>query len=438
MISRRVSTILFVLTLSVVGVGALLGLLHSGRAQAQVNSITRYVSPGANCGVVTPCYGSVQVAVDSSDNGDIIKVSQGVYTNTGDNVLVITKSLSVLGGFSTVDWGDSSPQKQQSILNGEDERRVVYLSGGGIDKITLSGLTIKNGSTLTGGGSGLLIVSGTVEVANSLITDNDATKGSDNFGGGVAISGSVVALINNAIIDNLAGSGAGLSINGSDVRVIGNEIRGNKAITGGGFHIFGQATLVLNDNRIINNEAKAGRGPGLLLDEAGFIDGINNIVADNGDSQGDGEGINVWAGTINARHWTLANNDAYGLVISNGVVNLVNTIVAGHSIAGLFGDFVEANTTLFFNNKSNCTSGATCSGSLEGDPAFVDPSTYDYHITHDSAAVNAGIDALVRTDIDGDVRPSGEGFDIGVDEISFSYYLPFALNVISTTIGANK
>ena len=435
MIARRVFTILFVFSSAALGIAALVGLLGSGRAQA--NSTTRYVSPNGNCGVVTPCYGSVQAAVDAAAAGDIIKVSQGVYTNTGDNVLVITKSLSVVGGYSTIDWGESRPAERQSILDGEDERRVVYLPGFTPVEVTLSGLTVKNGSTLTGGGSGLLIISSSVDVEYSLITANDATQGKDNFGGGVAISGGIVSLVNNTISENQAGSGAGLSINGAETTITRNDIRGNKAITGGGLHIFGKATLVLDDNMIIKNEAKFRRGSAILLDEEGFIEGDNNIVADNGDSKADGEAINVWSGTLNARHWTVANNDAYGIVASNGAVNLVNTIVSGHSIAGLFGDFVDANVTLFFNNNVDCTSGATCENSLEGNPSFVNPSQFDYHITHQSAAINAGIDAGVTVDIDGDVRPTGDGFAIGADEINFVTYLPSMLNVFALTNGSN-
>lgn len=436
MISRRISTIIFILALSVSFIAAFLGLLHTNRAKA--NSFTLYVSPDGECGVVIPCYGSIQAAIDAAAEGNNIKVSQGIYTSTDDNVLVITKSVSVLGGYSTENWGESLPQEQPSTVDGEGVRRGAYLKGSGINKITLSGLTITNGHTLTGGGSGILIVTGPVEVANCLISSNIATEGNDNFGGGVAILGGFVTLTGNAIFDNEAGSGAGINVNGSEAVLSGNEIRGNTAITGGGLHILGNTTLTLNGNKIIDNEAKTGRGPAILLNEGAFIEGDNNIVADNGDNQGTGEGINVWSGTINGRHWTLANNDTIGLVASNGSVTLVNSIVAGHSTAGLFGDVIEADTTLFFNNNSNCSSGASCSESLEGDPAFADPSHYDYHITKGSAAFDKGIDADVRTDIDGEVRPAGDGFDIGADEYHFSVYLPTALNLISPTIGGNQ
>ena len=53
----------------------------------------------------------------------------------------------------------------------------------------------------------------------------------------------------------------------------------------------------------------------------------------------------------------------------------------------------------------------------------------DYHIGSGSAAINAGIDAGVRTDLDGHPRPIGSGFDIGAYEFGTVYktYLPLAL-----------
>jgi hypothetical protein len=38
-----------------------------------------YVAPGGSCGVATPCYGTVQEAVDHALPGDEIRVAEGLY-----------------------------------------------------------------------------------------------------------------------------------------------------------------------------------------------------------------------------------------------------------------------------------------------------------------------------------------------------------------------
>jgi hypothetical protein len=62
------------------------------------------------------------------------------------------------------------------------------------------------------------------------------------------------------------------------------------------------------------------------------------------------------------------------------------------------------------------------------DPAFVGCDVADPHIGPGRTAVDAGADADVRADIDGDLRPTGTGYDIGTDE----YYRSATLVVTDT------
>ncbi len=51
------------------------------------------------------------------------------------------------------------------------------------------------------------------------------------------------------------------------------------------------------------------------------------------------------------------------------------------------------------------------------DPAFLDPTSDDYRLTPTSAAIDTGVDVGVYTDFEGEVRPQGNGFDMGYDEL---------------------
>jgi hypothetical protein len=66
------------------------------------------------------------------------------------------------------------------------------------------------------------------------------------------------------------------------------------------------------------------------------------------------------------------------------------------------------------------------SNSFIGNAAFVNPADDDYHLTADSLAINAGVDAGVTVDFDGDIRPIEAAFDIGYDEVNTNrlYYFP--------------
>jgi hypothetical protein len=108
-------------------------------------------------------------------------------------------------------------------------------------------------------------------------------------------------------------------------------------------------------------------------------------------------------------------------------------------ITATAGSTVTLEATLWHDNGVNFGSGgdivtgtAILTGTVDvyGDPAFVDPPTWDYHLTAESAAIDEGMDAGVATDIDGESRDAKP--DIGADEFSgdesgWQIYLPLVV-----------
>jgi len=63
-------------------------------------------------------------------------------------------------------------------------------------------------------------------------------------------------------------------------------------------------------------------------------------------------------------------------------------------------------------------------------PLFVDPAAGDYHLQIGSPMIDRGTSAgAPSTDYDGQARPTGEGVDIGADEVvpAYASYLPVVL-----------
>jgi uncharacterized repeat protein (TIGR01451 family) len=154
---------------------------------------------------------------------------------------------------------------------------------------------------------------------------------------------------------------------------------------------------------------------------------LNNLVADNQASIG-GSGLSVFESPSRLLHNTIARNtggDGSGVhVASNSTAELVNTILVGQRIGVYASSSSSADMegTLWgsgtWANTMDRAGPITHTDDQTGDPAFVDPDNGDYHIGVGSAAIDAGVDAGVSTDIDGEPRPAGAGFDIGADEFA--------------------
>ncbi len=251
------------------------------------------------------------------------------------------------------------------------------------------------------------------------ITGGDATGlGGDpaggDAGGGVYVLNASAALRNNQVLSNTARWGGGLYLRESDATLSGNTITANTARWGGGLYLR-ESDATLANNFFADNQADiAGSGLHIqrssprLLHTTIVRNGSAGLTAGTG---GDGSGIYV-TGDYEGNYSTVALTNT--ILVSH---TMAVTVTAGNTVtleATLWGKDTWANTTDWGGAGTVIT--GTPAHNYWGDPAFVAPGTGDYHIGAESAALDAGVDTGVTTDVDGDPRPIGASYDVGADE----------------------
>jgi len=515
------------------GLGLALGLLWllgSQNSVALADPGILYVAPGGDCGGATPCYATVQAAVDAANPGDEIRVAAGIYSGVSaragvTQTVYISKTVTIRGGYTTANWATPNPAANLTTLDAQGLGRVLYITGD--INPTMEGLRITGGDAAGLGGDpwgndaggGVYVYEATANISNCVVYSNTASTASSGSGGGLFLRGSDATLSGNTVVSNTASTasyanGGGLFLWGSDATLSSNTVQGNAASTagwgyGGGLYLLNSdatlsgntvvsntastvdqgyggglylsasdATLssntvqgntastasrgyggglylwysaaTLSGNTIVSNTATlsliaTGQGGGLLVRRSSPFTLTNNLVADNhANTQGSGlwfEGADTDPTSGRLLHTTIADNAANGGGSGQGVfmggyttLAFTNTIIAGHHSVGIFvttGSTATLEATLWYDNGLDTNGGgAIVTGTVNvyDDPAFVNPSAWDYHLTAGSAAIDAGVDAGVITDIDGDTRPWGAGYDIGADEFRQWYvYLPLVM-----------
>jgi uncharacterized repeat protein (TIGR01451 family) len=139
---------------------------------------------------VSPC-ATIGYALGQAEDFDTILVAQGTYTES----LVITKTVTLKGGYDPSDWSRSL--ERYTTIDGSQNGRVIYVES------TLSETTVIDGFTITNGDGGIGILLSSVAIQNSKIVDNDRTGWGS---GGITTDRSYVTITNTLIADNHDGA----------------------------------------------------------------------------------------------------------------------------------------------------------------------------------------------------------------------------------------
>ena len=466
---------------------------------------------------------TIQRAAAVAHDGDEIRVAAGTYTGartvmagsgyTYTQVVIITRSLTLRGGYSTVDWDTSDPAANLTVIDAERSGRGISIVGTGSETVAVDGFTVTGGdytglgnpagvnSRACGGtgcdcGGGLFAHRATIVVRNCVVTGNVASRAASDRngqGGGLYLwdvqPGSRIE--NTTIFSNSTGGcnggGGGIYVEfGAGLVLTQSTIQSNYAPDGGGgmyaFQARGpivvettrfldNATDNLNDGggalaahltcdgealrldrvRMSGNQAKSEGAAVYLIKQNAMtrsrlcamnllLDG--NHVALGGDT---GPVINVAAGynfDVTMAHVTAAGNpaptflrveapyDGYSFTAA-----LTNTLIAS-AVNAFVGRQRAGEGALLIRHTNTLTDGvATLHHAEDGAPAFeaINPLSGDSGLDANcrlgpaSAAIDAGTDAGVAVDIDGDRRPMRSLPDVGADEAGYWVLLPLVL-----------
>jgi len=301
-------------------------------------------------------------------------------------------------------------------------------AGGG--HLMLAGnLIAHNRARHHGGGVFMSGDGGAANFVGNTVLENEA----EADGGGIYLDWSAdpTPILSNTVGANVAGgNGGGIYLGTGTATLRGNIIHDNRA-GGDGGGVYGQGNIAAN---VIAANTAARRGGGVALSGAATL--VNNWLTDN-QAGLDGAALSVVAPASRLLHNTIAGRAAGGSAVYvgalpplSGSLFMTNTILVSHTIGITVaaGCTATLEATLWGNETDWAGPGTVNIGKVNvwGAPAFLDPAGGNYHIGPTSAARDAGVAAGIHTDIDGDPRPFGAGYDIGADEAltPFWIYLP--------------
>jgi len=300
-----------------------------------------YVAPGGSDGDDCLSPATACATINGALNkpgfvaGDTILVATGVYTGTGDQVLLLDRDATLSGGWNA----GFTTQSGLSTIDGQRARRGmavnfgitavverfafqngtgggIYNDGGWLGNLTLND-SIVSGNTTDGVGGGICN-SGAATLNHSIVSGNTASSN----GGGIYSSFGSVVLNNSTVSGNWTQNNGGGISNGGDTLTLNNStVTGNRAWQGGGIYN-GHGTLTLNNSTVSANTAAS---------EAG--------------------GIFTWEGAVTLRNSILGGNtaasgpDCWGTAVGSAGYNLVGS-TSGCTFGASTGDMTGVGARL--------------------------------------------------------------------------------------------
>jgi hypothetical protein len=205
-------------------------------------------------------------------------------------------------------------------------------------------------------------------------------------------------LIENCDISNVMHNG--ITLYGTNANIKNNTI---DAVNGSGMEFSVESEMHIENNRISNTNLC-----GVKAEKGGFFEFYNNVFADNGVI---GSG-NVWIefhtpeggvdhNELTFMHNTLVNSGAQNLTIENTEYTSGECLISNNIFVDPYAvapDLFEYAPYLSFDLSDFWTVSNNVYSSTAGEQNFVDGASGDFRLTHESPAVNYGLDSELTED----------------------------------------
>ena len=391
--------------------------------------------PGSRAITLQSEQGAEETVIDGSQNGSVVTLSD------------MEAEGAILQGFTIRNGSGTYSPHYDDYLGGG-----IYCSNSPYSYIEIISCTLIGNTAYRGGGIDINSAQNlTIEACT--ITANNAGSG----GGGIYYTISDPMIVNCTISDNkAAGKGGGIFCDAASYSTIMNcTISGNHSEQGGGIFCWNSFPTITSSRILRNIAEESGGGIECNVNTFCLIETCT-ISVNIADGYGGG-GIFCINDSSSIKNCIITGNRGHscgGGILCNGSSPTITNCTISGNIAGGYGG---GGIYCFFAGRlaiSNCilwgnrsprgpeiamdpfteltvnysdvrggyeavSVGPRCRliwdvGNMDQNPLFVGGE--DYHLRAISPCIDAGSDEGVYSDIDGDSRPQGPGFDMGADE----------------------
>ena len=292
-------------------------------------------------------YGSIQYCIDNINPGDTVLVLPGHYYGSiifnGKNIVVLSSCF----------WDSTGVNISETILDGEQNGRVIIFNNNEDSSAVLSGFTIINGAFSHGGG---IYINGASPRLFNLVLENNTA----NYGGGVYLKNSRTHISQTIFWNNTADYGGAIYADTADFYLGGTTLQNNSAFYGAGIYC---------------NRSSPDLEQVVLIENDSYLNGGGMYYT--GDSQPQLDRI------------TLAANTAFingaGIYCDNAFPNVSNSIIWGNQPDEIY--LATGTVTISFSDIAGGWSGST---NLDTLPYFCNPDSGDYSLAENSPCLSAG------------------------------------------------